>query len=47
MLGLVNLPENNIAGIDSQGLLLWSIVKEEKVILVHPSQKLENGLPIA
>jgi tRNA-binding protein len=31
----------------SQVLILGSIDKEGKVILVHPSQKSENGLPIA
>jgi len=28
-------------------LILGSIDKEGKVILVHPSQQSENGLPIA
>ena len=37
----------NIAGVVSQVLILGSIDKEGKVILVHPSQKSENGLPIA
>ena len=31
----------------SQVLILGSIDKDGKVILVHPSQKSENGLPIA
>ena len=39
--------EKNIAGVVSQVLILGSIDKEGKVILVHPSQKSENGLPIA
>ena len=42
-----NFPEKNIAGIKSQALILGSIDKEGKVTLVHPSQKAENGLPIA
>ena len=42
-----NFPEKNIAGIKSQALILGSIDKEGKVNLVHPSQKAENGLPIA
>ena len=42
-----NFVENNIAGVVSQVLILGSIDKEGKVILVHPSQKSENGLPIA
>ena len=39
--------EKNIAGIKSEALILGSIDKEGKVTLVHPSQKAENGLPIA
>ena len=39
--------EKNIAGVVSQVLILGSIDKDGKVILVHPSQKSENGLPIA
>jgi tRNA-binding protein len=31
----------------SQVLILGSIDKDGKVILVNPSQKSENGLPIA
>ena len=42
-----NFPEKNIAGIASQVLILGSIDKEGRVTLVHPSQKAENGLPIA
>ena len=37
----------NIAGVKSKFLLLVSIDSEGKVTLVHPSQKAENGLPIA
>ncbi len=47
VIGIVNFPEKNIAGIKSQVLILGSIDKEGKVTLVHPSQKAENGLPIA
>ena len=46
-IGVCNFPEKNIAGVVSQVLILGSIDKEGKVILVHPSQKSENGLPIA
>ena len=42
-----NFQEKNIAGIVSQVLVLGAIDKEGKVTLVHPSQKTENGLPIA
>ena len=47
VIGVCNFPKKNIAGVVSQVLILGSIDKEGKVILVHPSQKSENGLPIA
>ena len=47
MIGVCNFPEKNIAGIVSQVLILGSIDEEGKVVLVHPSQKVENGLPVA
>ena len=47
VIGVCNFPEKNIAGIISQVLILGSIDKEGKVILVNPSQESENGLPIA
>jgi tRNA-binding protein len=47
VVGVCNFPEKNIAGIVSQVLILGSIDKEGKVILLHTSQESENGLPIA
>ena len=47
VIGVCNFPEKNIAGIKSQFLLLGSIDEEGKVTILHPSQKAENGLPIA
>ena len=47
VIGVCNFPEKNIAGIVSQVLILGSIDKDGKVILLHPSQKSENGLPVA
>jgi tRNA-binding protein len=47
VIGVCNFSEKNIAGIVSQVLMLGSIDKERKVVLVHPSQKVENGLKIA
>ena len=47
VIGICNFPEKNIAGIKSQFLLLGSIDSQGKVTLLHPSQKAENGLPIA
>ena len=47
VIGVCNFPEKNIPGIKSQFLLLGSIDEAGKVTLLHPSQKAENGLPIA
>ena len=47
VIGVCNFPEKNIAGVISQILILGAIDSEGRVTLVHPSQKAENGLPIA
>ena len=47
VIAVCNFQEKNIAGIVSQVLVLGAIDKEGKVTLVHPSQKTQNGLPIA
>ena len=47
VVGICNFPEKNIAGIVSQALILGSIDNEGKVILLHPSQESEKGLPVA
>ncbi len=47
VIGVCNFPKKNIAGIDSEFLILGAIEKDGKVVLVHPSQKVENGLEIA
>ena len=47
VIAVCNFPEKNIAGIVSQVLVLGAIDSDGKVTLVHPSQKAENGLPIA
>ena len=47
VIGVCNFPEKNIAGVISQVLILGSIDKEGKVVLVHPSQKVDDGLPVA
>ena len=47
VIAICNFSEKNIAGVVSQVLILGSIDREGKVILVHPSQESENGLPIA
>ena len=47
VIGVCNFPKKNIAGIISEVLILGAIEKDGKVVLVHPSQKTENGLEIA
>ena len=47
VIGVCNFPTKNIAGIVSEVLILGAIEKDGKVVLVHPSQKSENGLDIA
>ena len=47
VIAVCNFAEKNIAGVVSQVLVLGAIDAEGKVTLVHPSQKAENGLPIA
>ena len=47
VIGVCNFPEKNIAGVVSQVLILGSIDKHGKVVLVHPSQNVEDGLPVA
>jgi len=47
VIGVCNFPKKNIAGVESEVLILGAIEKDGKVVLVHPSQKTENGLEIA
>ena len=47
IIGVCNFAEKNIAGVVSEVLILGAIDSEGKVVLLHPSQKTENGLPIA
>ena len=47
VIGVCNFPQKNIAGVVSEVLILGAIEKDGKVVLVHPSQKVENGLEIA
>ena len=47
VIGVCNFPKKNIAGIFSEVLILGAIEKDGKGVLVHPSQKAENGLEIA
>ena len=47
VIGVCNFPKKNIAGVESEVLILGAIEKDGKVVLLHPSQKVENGLEIA
>ena len=47
IIGVCNFPKKNIAGVVSEVLILGAIEKDGKVVLVHPSQKTDNGLEIA
>ena len=47
IIGVCNFPKKNIAGVVSEFLILGAIEKDGKVVLLHPSQKVENGLEIA
>tara|TARA_B100000579_G_scaffold413429_1_gene406058 strand:+ start:693 stop:1034 length:342 start_codon:yes stop_codon:yes gene_type:complete len=47
VIGVCNFPKKNIAGVESEVLILGAIEKDGKVVLVHPSQKTDNGLEVA
>ena len=47
VIGVCNFPKKNIAGVVSEVLILGAIEKDGKVVLVHPSQKVEDGLEVA
>ena len=46
IIAVCNFPNKNIAGIVSEILLLGTVEKDGKVVLLHPSQKVENGLKV-
>ena len=46
IIAVCNFPSKNIAGIVSEVLILGTVDKENKVVLLHPSQKVENGLEV-
>ena len=46
IIAVCNFPAKNIAGIVSEVLILGALEKDDKVVLLHPSQKVENGLEI-
>ena len=46
IIAVCNFPTKNIAGIVSEVLILGTVDKENKVVLLHPSQTVENGLEV-
>ena len=46
VIAVCNFPDKNIAGIVSEVLILGAIDKDGKVVLLHPSTKVENGLEV-
>ena len=47
IMAVCNFSPRNIAGINSEVLVLGAIEEDGKVVLFHPSQKVKNGLTIA
>jgi tRNA-binding protein len=47
IMAVCNFPPRNIAGINSEVLILGAIEEDGKVVIFHPSQKVKNGLNIA
>ena len=46
IIAVCNFPTKNIAGVESEVLVLGAMEKDGKVVLVHPSEKVANGLEI-
>ena len=46
IIAVCNFPTKNIAGVVSEILILGAIEEDGKVVLVNPSQKVENGLEV-
>ena len=46
LIAVCNFPTKNIACVVSEILILGAIEKDGKVVLVQPSQKVENGLDV-
>ena len=46
IIAVCNFPTKNIAGVESEVLVLGAMEKDGKVVLIHPSKKVANGLEI-
>ena len=47
IMAVCNFPPRNVAGINSEVLVLGAIEEDGKVVIFHPSKKVKNGLIIA
>ena len=46
IIAVCNFEKKNIAGIESEVLILGAINENKEVILLHPQQKVDNGLNV-
>ena len=46
IIAVCNLPKKNIAGVDSEVLILGAVDSTGKVVLLHPLIQVENGLAV-
>jgi len=46
IIAVCNFPSKNVAGIESEVLVLGAMEDDGKVVLVNPSKKIANGLKI-
>ena len=46
IIAVCNFPTKNIAGVESEVLVLGAMEEDSKVVLVHPSKKVTNALEI-
>ena len=46
IIAVCNFPTKNIAGVESEVLVLGAVEEDGKVVLVHPSKNVANGLEV-
>ena len=46
IVAVCNFPTKNIAGVESEVLVLGAVEEDGRVVLVHPSKNVANGLEI-
>ena len=46
IIAVCNFPTKNIAEVESEVLVLGAVEEDGKVVLIHPSKKVANGLEI-